>query len=459
MKPTTLSKSSTLEQVHLALTGEDDGRLCRDIPDSACKSQPQHFFIHVLGLGASKIADGFLDPKLVLSWLLSQLGASSIVIGLLVPIREAGALLPQLLTAKWIREREKRKWVWAAGTAIQGLCVFAMIMAVVLLPISAAGPALIFLLLLLAIARSFCSVAYKDVLAKTVSKSTRGTATGLATSIASAVIVAFALLLLFSVVPTTISSVLWLLGLSGLLWLLASTVFLQLGEESGETDGGKSAASGLLERMLKAFKDKQFIIYVITRALLTASALAPPYILLLQTKLADPIANDSSASVVTWGDRLFDSSSLGLFLLASSMASLLSSYVWGRLSDRSSRKVLIASGWMATFAFALILLIDNFSFRSPIIEWALPMCLFLTMIAYQGVRLGRSIHLVDMSSADMRGDFTAIANTMIGGFLLLASGIGALANTLGLTWVFSIFIAMSISAACIATRLDEVQKN
>lgn len=72
------------------LTGEESDGPCRDIPDGACREEPGNFTRHVTALSASKIADGLIDPKLVLSWLLTTLGAPGAVIGLLVPVREAG---------------------------------------------------------------------------------------------------------------------------------------------------------------------------------------------------------------------------------------------------------------------------------------------------------------------------------------------------------------------------------
>ncbi|MEO0652601.1 MAG: MFS transporter, partial [Planctomycetota bacterium] len=109
---------STLEQAYLALTSEDDGRVCKDIPDSACDEQPRNFFVHVASLAATKAGDGLADAKLVLSWLLTHAGAPPSTIGLLVPVREAGALLPQLAIAAWVRSRPRRKVVWAMGSAV-----------------------------------------------------------------------------------------------------------------------------------------------------------------------------------------------------------------------------------------------------------------------------------------------------------------------------------------------------
>ena len=99
---------STQQKVFEMLTSGDEGRVCKDIPDSACRDEAGNFFTHVASLSTSKISDGLIDPKLVLSWLLTTLGAPTWLIGLLVPVREAGALLPQLFTAAALRRLPQR---------------------------------------------------------------------------------------------------------------------------------------------------------------------------------------------------------------------------------------------------------------------------------------------------------------------------------------------------------------
>ena len=78
---------STLEKAFEAVAIDDEGRACKDIPDSACNDQPGNFFTHVGSLWLSKLADGLIDPKLVLSWLMTSLGAPAYLVGLLVPVR------------------------------------------------------------------------------------------------------------------------------------------------------------------------------------------------------------------------------------------------------------------------------------------------------------------------------------------------------------------------------------
>lgn len=78
---------------------------------------------------------------------------------------------------------------------MQGICAFGIAIAVTNLEEKHLGMTIVILLALLAIARSVCSVSYKDVLGKTVDKSKRGTATGTAHSIAAGLVIIFAVVI------------------------------------------------------------------------------------------------------------------------------------------------------------------------------------------------------------------------------------------------------------------------
>jgi hypothetical protein len=222
------------------LSGDDDARICADIPDAACRHRPRNFLTHVAALTATKTADALVDPRLILAWLMIQVGAPAALVGLLVPIREAGALLPQLFTAGYIRLMPKRKWAWSIAAAVQGLAALGIAAAALTLYGATAGWAILGCLAMLAVARSVASVSHKDVLGKTVERTRRGAATGAAASLAAVLVIAFALILVFELGPRG-AVVLWALMVAGGLWLVAAALFATLAEERGATDGGANA--------------------------------------------------------------------------------------------------------------------------------------------------------------------------------------------------------------------------
>jgi len=430
---------NTQELVFEMLTSGDEGRVCKDIPDSACKEEAGNFFTHVTSLSTSKISDGLIDPKLVLSWLLTTIGAPTWLIGLLVPVREAGALLPQLFTAAALRELPQRKWAWAAGSAVQGLAAASMGLAAFFLDGAAAGYVILIALAVLALARSVCSVTYKDVLGKTVSKSRRGTATGTASTVGAAAVLVYGGLLTVGWIDR-MSLVIGGLLLAGGLWMTGAALFTTLKEEPGSTEGGGNPIKSFRDNFQLLAEDKQLRRFILTRGLLISTALAPPFMVALGT-------DTEEASQMFGG--------LGLLVIASVGAGLLSSYVWGRLADRSSRKVLILTAAAATLALLATLGLNAAGLLQDI--WALPLVLFVLMIAYQGVRLGRSTHLVDMASQDNRAAYTALSNTIIGTLLIFGGGFSVVAHMAGETVVIGLLALMSALAIPVAFGLEEVQ--
>jgi hypothetical protein len=401
-----------------------------DLPDGARKSEPRNFLRHILSLGASKLADGLIDPKLVLSWLLTHLGAGAFWVGLLVPVRESGALMPQLLVTPVISRARLRKWFWAAGAVVQGAAAVGIGLVGLTQDGAVAGALIIVLLALLAVARSVCSASYKDVLGKTVGNARRGTAMGVASSVGAVGVILFALVLMtgwgdrYTIVIAAIF-------LAAACWLVSGAVFFRLDEapsEPVETDL-KRASFGLLRA------EPQLRRFILTRSLLIGTALAPPYLVLL----------DSAGGL----------GELGALVLASALASLVSSFVWGRLSDRSSRLVLILAGcggggvMLATVALHMAGL--------TIVPFVLPVLLFGVMIAHHGVRQGRNTHLVDMAGPDQRTAYTALSNTIVGLVLIAGGATFAGIASVSVPLVLGVFGVMCFGAAILATGLEQVQ--
>lgn len=432
---------NTAERVYLQLTGDDEGRVCRDIPEEACHAQPENFLKHVAALAATKTGDGLADAKLVLAWLMGALGAPSFLVAFLVPVRESGALLPQLVTVASIRAMPLRKWAWSIGSLIQGLAVIGMGMVALTVEGAAAGWSLIALLALMAVARSVCSVSHKDVLGKTVSKSTRGTATGSASTVASALVLLFGLALASGLLDVGVGTIAVVLLVAGTLWLLAAGIFLTLAEQPGATEGGGNALTVVVEQFGLLKSDAQLRRFILTRALLMGTALAPPFLLALGGR-------SGSAEL----------GELGLFVIASSLAAVTSTYIWGRLSDVSSRRVLCFAGLLGAVPLMVAALIGMLRPEVLGVPVLLPVLLFIVVMAHQGVRLGRATHVVDMADQDTRAAYTALSNTIIGLLLLAASAFGIVAEVLGEAFLLGVFAVMCLAAAVAALTLEEVQQ-
>lgn len=415
----------------------------RDITLQAHQQQKTSFGIHLIALSLTKAGDTLADVKLILPWLLSSLGAPAMLIGWLVPLRESLALLPQLFIAGWAQRYPRRKWLWSLGSLLQGLAI-ALLGLVPMLGLSGqnAGYAILILLTLFSLARCVCSIVIKDVQGKTIDKQRRGRVSGFATSAAGAVGIGFAIALLSGwLSDANLQALSIVLMVAGASWILAAISYLWVPEYADEP---QPALSGLRQQFAPfgaLVKDRTLIQFLITRSLFISTALVAPFYVML--------ANRYSEGNLT---------ALGSLLLLAGIANLTSGNIWGRLSDLSSRKVLVLAGSLCG-ALGLVV--------SGSLHWQLPyatsawwygVVIFVLYVGHAGVRLGRSTYLIDMADAGNRAHMVALSNTIIGVVLLVVgSGFAMVSRTSVETAILSLGIT-SLMAAVLAWKLPEVTR-
>lgn len=427
--------------IYTKLVNEEDARVCTDIDEQACRDVPGNFLLMIISHFFSKLGDALANPKVVLPWVMETLQAPLYLIGFLVPIRESGSLIPQLFIASYIRAVAVRKWVWIFGSLVQAVAIAAIGLVAWTLDGATAGWSIIGLLVLFSLARGLSSVASKDVLGKTIPKTRRGQVNGWSASSAGLVTVALALLLLFSgtdQLPPQAYGL--LLAGAGLLWLIAAAIYARISELPGETEGGGNAVVEAMKRLDILRSDRPFRRFVITRALLLCSALtAPYYVVLAQQKLGSAAAT------------------LGLFMLASGAASLVSAPLWGRFADLSSRRVMMAAAIMTASIGLVVYLLDNLQPTWLAIGWMLPALYFCLSIAHQGARIGRKTYLVDLAQGNRRTDYVAVSNSVIGLILLLLGFAGALGAVMTVSQIILSLSLLGAIGAVMAAALPEAE--
>ena len=265
-------------RLHALLVDDDPlAQACRDLPEAACREQPRNAGLHVISLSLTKLGEGLADVKLVLAWLLDAIGAPTWAIGLLVPVREALAMLPQLLISAHIRRRSIRKTVYVAGCVVQGAAIIGIGLAALAFTGTAAGIVAIGLIASFALGRSLCSISHKDVLAKTVDRGRRGSVSGAAGSIAAAATLLLAVGYSTGWIPLTVPVVTGAVMLGGTAWLLAALVFGSIREFPGATEGGVDGLAAVMAQLELLRSDKPLRQLITTRVLLLSTALAPPF--------------------------------------------------------------------------------------------------------------------------------------------------------------------------------------
>ena len=394
-----------LDSLYQFVSGDEDARVCKDIPDAACSEQPRNFLAWLSANTLSKLADEVASARLVLPWLFSALGAPAAMAGFLVPIREAGVLLPQLVVAAWIRKMQRRKWAWIGGALLSALSLMMMAWAALTLEGAQAGWALLGALIVFSLSRGICSVSAKDVLGKTVSKTRRGNLMGRATAISGALTVVLGLVISTDWFAPSVSLYAGMLVVAAGLWLCSASLFAGIVEVPGSTEDGGNAISTALKSLTLLKSDPDFRRFVIARSLLLSVALAAPFYVLLAQQ-------QGSAG------------GFGLMVLASGLASALSATFWGRWSDRSSLRVM-----QVTAAGSGVLGLLTWFLSSQWQQgWIYALLFFLSALLHAGARLGRKAYLVDMADSETRASYVAVSNTVIGIVMLLAGSVGIIAD-------------------------------
>ena len=431
-------ENPTLGWMYEQITGDEDARVCKDIPDTSCQHLPRNFFAYLFANLLSKLADELSSARLILPWLLGVLGAPATFTGFLVPIREAGVLVPQLFIAAYIRRLAIRKGVWLLGAGLSAGALLLMAVSVQNLQGSAAGWSIILLITVYSVARGFCSVSAKDVLGKTVSKTRRGVLMGYSASIAGVLTLALGFYINNLGQQADVDLLVVMLLAAAGIWVVAMVIFAVIREAPGATENGGNAFATAVKSMGILFTDAGFRQFVIARTLLLSIALAPPFYVLL--------AQQHSSGVV----------GLGLLIIASGLAGSLSAPVWGKLSDRSSRWVMVIAAGLAGTTGIITWLLDRTDLAMMHSIWTYAVLFFLIAVFHGGVRLGRKVYLVDMATTENRSTYVAVSNTVIGVAILAGGLFGVIGDLFSTGSTIAILGLLSIIAALYIARIPEV---
>jgi hypothetical protein len=430
------------ERLYRLLVDDDEDHGRGQLDEEVAEAVPGNAGRQVVAMTLQKAGDLIVDAKTVLSWLLAALGAPAGLTGLLVPIRESGSMLPQAALVPLVRRRAVRKWVWVAGALLQAAAVVLMAVIAATLDGAVAGLALLAALALFSLARSLSSIASKDVLGRTLPKGVRGQITGYATIGAgvASITVGLGLRILGGedAAPTTFA---WLLAGAAVAWLLAAVVFARVEESPGERDDGGDGdgPDRAIPRAVRLLRDDApFRRFVVARTLLLVSALSPPFVVALATEQG--------------GAGL---QGLGGFVISSGIAALIGGRLWGRLADRSSRRVMMLAAGLSSMVVAVflgVLLLDG----AREVALLYPLTYLALALVHHGSRIGRKTYVVDLAEGNQRTDYVAVSNTAIGVLLLVTGAITSAIAVLGAEAALASLALLGVVGVGVSGSLPEV---
>ena len=431
------------DRVAEALLDDAEPRACDALPGEACTVVPGNAAWNVVSGAFSKLGEQLSSPGTVLPWILATVGAPSAFTALLVPVKDAGSLLPQLAVAGTLRAKARRAPWWVGAAAVQTIALALMALAVALADGTAAGMAIIAALAAFSVASGVASVAFKDVMAKTVPEGGRGRVLAWRSTVGGLLGVAagLGLTLVVDGADARAPYVLLIAGAAGC-FAGATLSFARIREEPGHRKGGRNALDearvGL--RLLRSVPG--FRAFVTARALLLAVPLALPFL-------------------TVFGREHVDASlgGLGVFVAANALAASLASPAWGRAADLAAHRTMALGGAISVlavgYAFTLAWGPVPEEWRSA---WTYVPAFLLAGVGYAGVRLGRKTYLVDAPPNDDRPTWVAVANTSIGGATLIGAAVGATAAWWGASGALVVFSVLTLVGCAAAWRLPEASE-
>lgn len=417
--------------------------------------------------------DQTVNASTVLPWIFSTLGVPIWLTGLLVPIRESLSMLPQAFTTPLILRVRSRKWVFVTGALVQAAAVAAMALTTALATGLTAGVLIIAALIVFSLGRSLTSVSSKDVQGRTIPKGERGQINGIATMAAGVVAITLGFAIRFYGGDQLSSSILALILAAGAaMWVLVALIYVRIEEptESASASADKTANkitdeattktrgqvaekstadSAEKENWLRQIfallrDDKPFRNFVIMRSLLLVSALSPPFFVTL--------------SVISGADSL---TGLGGFVIASGVASLIGGRVFGRLADRSSRRLMsfgAAFASLTVFVAVALVALPFFDGASLFANMFFVGVYFLLTLTHTGVRVGRKTYITDMAEGDLRTKYVAVSNSAMGFILLLVGGLSSLLAAFNIYFALLFLATLGAIGAFSGLRLPEVSR-
>ena len=429
-----------------------------ELPEPVRRDLPRNGLRLVAANTLQSSGDQTVNASTVLTWLFHVLGVPAALVGLLVPIRESGSMLPQAFLTPLVVRVRRRKWVFVTGAAVQAVSVAVMAAIAALGHGTAAGVGILAALVVFSLGRCLCSIASKDVQGRTIPSGERGQIVGLATSAAGLVAITLGVLIrMLGGEDLDHTALAILLAVGALLWTLSASVYARVREPAGEARAAdepesvaeapasdESSPSWFADAARLFREDATFRKFISVRGLLLVSSLSPPFIVTMS------IASGTGALA-----------GLGGFILASGVASLIGGRIFGRMADRSSRLLMAGAATAASIvAVALVLIesIPGFDGGSLLGAAVFVGAYFLLTLLHSGVRVGRKTYVVDVAEGDTRTAYVAVGNTMMGVILLVVGGVSSALAAVSVDWALVFLAVLGLIGAASAISMPEVSR-
>jgi MFS family permease len=393
----------------------------------------------------------FVSQTTVLPSFVSQLTDSAPLIGLASTIQTGAWLLPQLIAASYLADKDRKKPYILLPAAV-GRPVFFLLAGLLLLP-GDRSPTLILGLFFVSLTifmgtDALASVAWFDILSKAIPPTRRGrligtgqVISGLLTVGAGAVVNA----LLGPQGPPFPRNYAFLFFLAGLAFLVSWVAMSFLREPVKPTQAKRLPWNSFLPKLLTVLRENRTFSLVTALRLLTGLAgMAVPFYVIYATE-----------------ELHFSAEAIGLFISSQVVGGILAGFVLGYLNERSGSKIVIqCSATLALAAPLLALLmgpIGHLVGASAIYIYSL---IFLAIGAWNSSMMpGFITFVLELAPSDERPTYIALTNTLCGALLLVPFLGGWLLQATSYPVLFAVTVGGVALGLILTFRLEEPRQN
>ena len=393
----------------------------------------RNFVLGVLNGTLLRVLDTAASPSLVLPWFVSHLGGSAVAVGLLVPIANGGWFLPQLLMARFVHPLRHKLPLYRAASTVRVL-VWVLMVAIIALVGSRNSTFTLWSFLLLYAVFCFGSgvsgLPWLDVIARAIPGHQRGRFfgwrefTGGILAIGASILVQVALN--ESTGPRFPYNYALLFTFAGAAGAAAYYLFGRITEPT-ESDlaGVPATVSGAPLHWTAPLSNRSFRLFLWTRmAIMAATVALPFYGLYAKQRLGAP---DEMA---------------GTYSGALTAALVVSTLLWGRLSDRKGNLLVLR---VVSVGFLLLALLPLL--LGPRVSYLAYTVVFVLLGAvYSGSDIALLAMGLELAPPEQRSAYLGLLNTALGVVSILLILGGWIVAQWGLEAVFVVSAAMAAIA-------------
>ncbi len=397
------------------------------------------------------LAETLIDSALVLTWFLSRLSAPNVLIGLVVPLRDAGWFIPQLIAARYQSRLPYKLPTYSVMALVRGLAWLSM--AVVML--TQRDPAILIAGFFIpytvnSFASGVAGLPFMDIVAKTIPTRRLGTFFGArmflggALGIVGSLVVRLALSeKLGQAFPTNIGQLMAIAAVFAVCGLLA---FMFVVEPPGKAENEAVNLAAHLGRAASLPRqDRNFRLFLIARMALMLAQMGTPFFAIYASRELG-----AGAEMVS------------VYLASYTTTFLLSNLVWSRLSDRRGNRLVIWLGACLGLSMALLTWLAGPLNRALALGAHAPW-LFVVVFALSGAfqsgnSLGGMSLLLELAPQQDRALYVGLTNTALGLALLSTAWGGLLVDWLGYRGLFLVTVGFYAAGVWAATILRDPRR-